>query len=283
MKLANQAIKFIAVGQMTIALLGACSMEDMAKHQVANDIATECINSENLGECASFDDDALGDFRKYINKSRLEQIDRIIERLEADQLKREKEHLQRVAKGQEVVDRLSENVDYYQDNCTERVIGRTLFGVEQTWKHCVGDDLISGLFGHWGKENDGTWKRAMFLTEKAWRELDHNERVSLDAWLRSHKIRNIYTGRTRPSTRFDANTITLDRTVWSSDDPPIHAKEEGLNEYYSQDYDEIFDSCLKKLSAEYPCLLTKSCIPSTGGMFEHNQCMNEEHNLRRPK
>lgn len=113
-----------------------------------------------------------------------------------------------ISQGELVAAQIEENVDYYQDNCRQKVIGRNVFGVEKIWEHCVGDDLLSGLYSNWGQGY------AMFLKKETWLGLSSEDRLALQAWLENKGIQQIITGRVVPSTRFDGNTITIDKTVW---------------------------------------------------------------------
>ena len=71
------------------------------------------------------------------------------------------------------------------------------------------------MFGVWGRDRNG-WKKALFLTQKMWDGLSPSDKANLNEWLKENEIRNVYTGRVIPSTRFDANTITVDDTVWTN-------------------------------------------------------------------
>ena len=118
----------------------------------------------------------------------------------------------------------------------------------------------------------------MFLTQEMWSGLSAVEKVSLSEWLKEHDIKNVYIGRVRPSTRFNGNTITVDTEVWNSINPHewFGEKEIDVELGFLPGHGQVFDKCIKKLSAQYPCLLEKSCTPLTGGGYEHRQCMNEE-------
>lgn len=130
--------------------------------------------------------------------------------------KEEKLRLERVKHGETVVKGITEKVNYYQDNCRQRVMSRNIFGEENIWEFCVGDNLLSGLFGEWGKDSMGNWIGTMFLSNKIWDDLDAKEKESLKEWLREKGIRQLSIGRVIPSYRFSGNTITVDEIVWKN-------------------------------------------------------------------
>ena len=82
--------------------------------------------------------------------------------------------------------------------------------MEKICEHCIGDDLLSGLYGTWGKT------QTMFLKNEAWNSLGPYEIKELQAWLSSKGVRQIITGRVDPPSRYDGNTITVDETVWEN-------------------------------------------------------------------
>ncbi|MCB4428492.1 hypothetical protein FZX09_06715 [Synechococcus sp. MU1643] len=210
-----------------IALLAAfgataCTSEEQRAAQTkAQEAVTRCLGSNEKSICKSAISqsdylskrDLIRVETKYETIVKAEQKRNQEKREKERKEKREKERLSKVREGEVIVNALAKQVNYYQDNCEKRVISRNVFGVERIWENCVGDDLLSGMFGVWGRDQNG-WKKAMFLTHEMWNGLSASEKASLRVWLKEHNVRNIYTGRVVPSTRFSANTITIDETVW---------------------------------------------------------------------
>lgn len=199
---------------LAVLAISACtSAEQRAAQTKAQEAAKRCLGSNEKSICNDARNQAV-----YLSKTDLTLVEEHYNSIvkaeqERYQEEREQERLRKVREGEVVVNELAKQVNYYQDNCEKRVISRNAFGVERIWENCVGDDLLSGMFGVWGRDQNG-WKKAMFLTHEMWDGLSASEKASLRAWLKEHNVRNIYTGRVVPSTRFSANTITIDETVW---------------------------------------------------------------------
>ena len=202
-----------------IALLAAfgaaaCTSEEQRAAQAkAQQTVTRCLGSNEKSICNDARSQA-----NYLSTADLALIEEHYNSIVKAEQKRyqeekEQERLRKVREGEIVANELAKQVNYYQDNCEKRVISRNAFGAERIWEHCVGDDLLNGMFGVWGRDQNG-WKKAMFLTHEMWKGLSASEKASLRVWLKEHNVRNIYTGRVVPSTRFSANTITIDETVW---------------------------------------------------------------------
>ena len=197
---------FVLVSVLAICPLAGClSPEEQFNKSQAAEYLEQCLDSPEVRACK----EALSG-SKYLKDSDINLAKESLREAEREAVKGEQLRLEKVKQGQIVVNRMTEKVNYYQDNCRQTVISRNIFGEENIWETCVGDDLLSGLFGTWGKVN------SMFLSNEIWESLDEKERDSLKEWLKEKRIRQLFVGRVIPSYRFSGNTITIDKTVWEN-------------------------------------------------------------------
>ena len=192
----------ILVSVLVICPLAGClSPEEQVRKEFASKYLEECLDSPEIWTC----NEAISR-SEYLEDSELKLARGSLKEAE----KEEKLRLERVESGEAVVEAIAGKVNYYQDNCRQRVMSRNIFGGENIWEVCVGDDLLSGLFGRWGKTE------TMFLSNEIWNGLDAKDRESLKEWLKEKGIGQIIVGRVVPSSRFYGNTITVDQTVWEN-------------------------------------------------------------------
>jgi len=192
----------VLVSVLAICPLAGClSPEEQVSKEFASEYLEECLDSPEIRTC----NEAISR-SEYLKDSDLKLARESLKEAE----KEEKLRLDRVKHGEDIVENISGKVNYHKDNCRQRVMSRNIFGGENIWEVCVGDDLLSGLFGEWGKT------KTMFLSNEIWGGLDAKERESLKEWLKEKGIMQIIVGRVVPSSRFSGNTITVDKVVWEN-------------------------------------------------------------------
>ncbi len=197
---------FLLVSVLAICPLAGClSPEEQFNKSQAAEYLEQCLDSPEVRACK----EALSG-SKYLKDADINLAKESLREAEREAEKEEQLRLEKVKQGDIVVKNITAKVDYYQDNCRQRVMSRNIFGGENIWEVCVGDDLLSGLFGEWGKT------KTMFLSNEIWGGLDAKERESLKEWLKEKGIMQIIVGRVVPSSRFSGNTITVDKTVWEN-------------------------------------------------------------------
>ena len=191
----------------TCALAGCLSPQEHARKEMANQNLKQCLDSPTIYDCQT----TISAF-KYLSSADLKlATEKLREAKEEERLR-----LEKVRYGETVVSSIAKKVNYYQDNCQQRVISRNVFGAERIWENCIGGNLLSGLFGQWGKDSLGRWVTTMFLSNEIWEGIGEKEREALKEWLKEHGVRRLSVGRVTPSRRFSGNTITVDRIVWEN-------------------------------------------------------------------
>jgi hypothetical protein len=193
----------VLVSVLAICPLAGClSPEEQVRKDTASQSLESCLDSPEIRTC-----EGAISMPKYLSDEDLKLAKESLRQAE----KEEDLRVERVMHGEAVVESIAAKVNYFQDNCQQTVISRNIFGKENIWETCVGDDLLSGLFGTWGRGVN-----TMFLSNEIWEDLDEKEIESLKEWLKDNAIRQIVVGRVIPSSRFTGNTITVDKTVWKS-------------------------------------------------------------------